>query len=147
MVIDHRDRIISASIPQPWRAHQAHKHFGYFLDYLNRTFPVTKGANIELESYWTGMTANSSSVYGAEYPKLYQVDDGVLALMNLGTWGVFLGPLLGRNLAHALADDRMADSVIPIETPEEIRFRKRYELKIRNVLIPAGRVVDRFNIL
>lgn len=147
MVIDRRGRIISASIPKPFGAHKAEKHFEYLLRYLNRTFPATRGANIEMESYWTGMTANSSSVYHSDYPKIYQVDDGVLALMNLGTWGVFLGPLLGQNLAQALADDRMSDLVLPVDTVEEMRFRKRFELKIRNVIVPAGRVVDRFNIL
>ncbi|QDQ96047.1 NAD(P)/FAD-dependent oxidoreductase [Tomitella fengzijianii] len=147
MVIDERNRLITASIPRPRGADKAETYFRHTLDFLHRTFPVTRDADIGLESYWTGMTASSSSVYHADYPQIFRVDDGVLALMNLGTWGVFLGPLLGRNLANALADDRMSDVVLPITEPETARYRNSFNFKIRYVLIPGARVVDRFNIL
>lgn len=147
MVIDERRRIVTASIPRPRGADKAHTYFQRTLNFLHRTFPVTREADIGLESYWTGMTASSSSVYHSDYPQIFRVDNGVLALMNLGTWGVFLGPLLGRNLANALADDRMSDVMLPITEPERARFRNSFNIKIRYALIPGARLADRFNIL
>jgi hypothetical protein len=42
---------------------------------------------------------------GRNRTQLFQVADGVLALMNLGSWGNVLGPLLGMNDAEALAGE------------------------------------------
>lgn len=147
MVIDERNRIITASIPSPLGADRAEKHFKSTLDFLHRIFPITRDADIRLESYWTGMTASSSSVYHADYPKLYRVDEGVISLMNLGTWGVFLGPLLGMDLANALVEGRLDRTVLPMTDPEPVRFAGSFKYKIRYGLIPAGRIIDRFNIL
>jgi len=146
MVIDGRNRLITATIPKPGKADAAAVYFDYFRRYLHRTFPQTRDVPIELESYWTGMTANSSSVYHNDYPKLYRVEDGVLALMNLGTWGNVMGPLLGMNLAQALAEDRMSDLVLPLETPPSVRFPRLFEFKTRHLAIPAARLLDRFNL-
>ncbi|MFD1561149.1 NAD(P)/FAD-dependent oxidoreductase [Paraburkholderia silviterrae] len=146
MVIDGRNRIITATIPHPGRAHDAQIYFGYFLRHLHRIYPQTRDADIGLESYWTGMTASSSSVYHADYPKLYAVADGVLALMNLGTWGNVMGPQLGMSLAHAIAEDRLADCVLPLEAPNTVRFPRLFEYKTRHIMIPVARLVDRLNL-
>ena len=68
---------------------------------------------IELDAYWTGMTANSAPAYQAGGHKLYRVADGVLALMNFGAGGNVVGPMLGMILAHALADDWPQVFVLP----------------------------------
>lgn len=147
IVIDGRKRMITATIPYPGRADAAQTYFAYFLRYLHRTFPQTRGAAIELESYWTGVTASSSHVYHNDFAKLYEVADGVMALMNLGTWGNVMGPLLGMNLAHAIAAERPQDLLMPVERPASVRFPRLFEFKIRHLAIPAARVADRFGLV
>ncbi|MNZ60421.1 Gamma-glutamylputrescine oxidoreductase [compost metagenome] len=147
LVIDGRNRLITATIPASGRAQRAADHFAYFLRYLRRTYPQLGDTRIELESYWTGMTANSSSVYDACYPKLYRVADGVLALNNFGSWGNVLGPMLGVNLADSLVGDRLGDCLLPLETPKAVQFPGLFETKIRRVLIPAARWADRFHLV
>lgn len=147
LVIDGRNRLVTATIPGAGRAQRAADHFAFFLRYLRRTYPQLTDTPIELESYWTGMTANSSSVYEAAYPKLYQVADGVLALNNFGSWGNVLGPMMGVNLADALVAGRLAHCLLPLETPRAVQFPGLFETKIRRVLIPAARWADRFNLV
>ncbi|MBT8766013.1 NAD(P)/FAD-dependent oxidoreductase [Metapseudomonas boanensis] len=147
LIIDGRNRLITATIPGPGRAQRAETYFAYFLRYLHRTYPRLRGTHIELESYWTGMTANSSSLYEAAYPKLYQVADGVLALMNFGSWGNVMGPMMGANLGQALASDRPQDFLLPLETPQAVHFPGLFETKIRRVLIPAARWADKLNLV
>ncbi|WP_280372582.1 FAD-dependent oxidoreductase [Pseudomonas sp. BN411] len=147
LIIDGRNRLITATIPGAGRAQRAADHFAYFLRYLRRTYPQLRDTPIEMESYWTGMTANSSSVYDASYPKLYRAAEGVLALMNFGSWGNVMGPMLGVNLADALASDRLQDCLLPLETPKAVQCPGLFETKIRRVLIPAARWADRFNLV
>lgn len=146
IVIDERNRLVTATIPGMHNAQNAEKYFAYFLRYLHRTFPITRNANITMESYWTGMTANSSHHYDKCYPKLYQVAKGVHGLMNFGSWGNLQGPMMGMNLAHAIADGRIDDCVLPIEKPQAVRFPSLFETKIRRTLIPIARVADRFDL-
>lgn len=146
LVIDGRQRMITATIPRPGGAMAAETYFDYFLRYLHRTFPQTRDARIELESYWTGMTANSSHVLHHDYPKLYRVAEGVMALMNLGTWGNVMGPLLGMNVAEAIATERPQDLLLPLEEPREVAFPRLFELKTRHVLIPLARMADRLGL-
>lgn len=147
LVIDGRNRLVTATIPGPGKAWKAEQYFGYLLRYLHRTFPQTRDARIELESYWTGLTASSSHVHHADYPKLYRVADGVLALMNLGTWGNVMGPQLGMHLAQVLAQERFQDLVIPLEAPAAVKFPGLFDLKIRRLLIPLARLVDRMGMV
>ena len=146
LVIDGRNRMITATIPRPHRADAAQIYFADFLRYLHRTFPQTQGAHIELESYWTGVTNSSSHVYHNDFAKLYQVADGVMALMNLGTWGNLMGPLLGMNLAQAIAAERPQDLLIPVDVPSAVRFPGWFEFKIRYLMVPAARLADRFGL-
>lgn len=146
MVVDGRNRLITATIPRPGGAHDAQTYFGKFLRHLHRIHPQTRDVPIEMEAYWTGMTANSSSVYHADFPKLYRVDDGVLALMNLGTWGNVMGPLLGMSLAHALASHQLDACVLPVEKPQHVRFPRLFEFKTRHLMIPVARLIDRLNL-
>lgn len=145
-VIDNRNRMITATIPYPRRADAAQTYFAYFLRYLHRTFPQTRDANIELESYWTGTTYSSSHVYHDDFAKLYQVADGVMALMNLGTWGNLMGPLLGMNVAQAIAAERPQDLLMPVEAPSTVRHPGWFEFKVRYLMIPAARLADRFGL-
>lgn len=147
LVIDGRGRLITATIPGRGRAQDALGHFDYFLRYLRRTFPALGKVPIELESYWTGMTANSSTVYEAAYPQFYQAAEGVLALLNLGSWGNVMGPLLGMHLAQVLADDRLDKLLLPLQKPRAVHCAGLFETKIRRVLIPAARLADRLGLV
>ncbi len=144
MVLDGRNRLVTATIPGVGAADQGELYFKYFLRHLHRTWPATRDVPIELDAYWTGMTANSAPAYQAGGPKLYRVADGVMALMNFGAGGNVLGPLLGMNLAHALAQDRPQDILLPLETPVVLASPGRFEFKIRRVMIPFARAIDRF---
>jgi glycine/D-amino acid oxidase-like deaminating enzyme len=146
LVIDGRNRLVTSTIPLPGSAHRGDRYFDYFVRFLHRTWPALRDEPIALESYWTGMTANSSSVYREDYPQLFSVARGVWALANLGTWGNVIGPVLGRNVAQVLADDRPDDFVLPIRRPAPVRFPRSFEWKIRYLAIPAARVLDRLDL-
>lgn len=146
MVIDGRQRMISATIPLPGRAVEAELYFGNFLRYLHRTFPQTRDADIELESYWSGTTASSSHVYHEDYANLFQVADGVTALMNLGTWGNVMGPLLGRHLAEVLFSRRWQDLLLPLRKPAQVPYPGWFAFKVRRLMMPAARLVDRMGL-
>lgn len=146
MVIDARHRLITATIPRPGQAAHGDVYFQALLRHLHKHYPATREHRIELQTYWTGRTANSSHVYHADYPCLYQVADGVLALVNLGTWGNIMGPVLGMNLAQALAQQRLQDLVLPIQPPTRVRFPWLFELKVKRLMMPAARWVDRLGL-
>ncbi len=146
IIMDGRNRMITATIPHPGKAHAAEIYFAYFLRYLHRTFPQTKDVPIQMEAYWTGATASSSHVYHEDYAKLYQVADGVMALMNLGTWGNVMGPLLGMHLAQVIATERPQDLLLPVEQPVPVRFPSLLEFKVRRVMLPAARWADRLGL-
>jgi hypothetical protein len=144
LVLDGHNRLVTATIPGVARADAAEQYFGYLLRHLHRTWPASRDVPIELDAYWTGMTANSAPAYQAGGPRLYRVADGVLALMNFGAGGNVVGPQLGMNLAHALADDRPQDIVLPQEAPLAVASPGRFEFKIRRLMIPLARFIDRF---
>jgi len=146
LIVDGRRRLVTSTIPHPGAAHRGGRYFAYFLRFLRRTWPELRGEPIAMESYWTGMTSNSSSVYREDYPQLFEVADGVLALLNLGSWGNVIGPVLGLNVAQALAEDRPGDLVLPLQRPTAVRFPRLFEWKIRYLLVPAARIVDRLGL-
>lgn len=143
MVVDGRGRLVTATIPDPGQADRARRYFEAFLRYVHRTWPQSRAVPIELGWYWTGMTSSTSSTVHADFPGLYQVADGVLGLMNLGTWGNVMGPLLGRNVAQAIAEERPQDFVLPLRVPQPVRFPRLFEFKVRYLLVPAARWLDR----
>jgi glycine/D-amino acid oxidase-like deaminating enzyme len=143
LILDGRRRLVTSTIPHPGAAHRGDYYFSYFLRFLRRAWPELRGETIAMESYWTGMTSNSSSVYREDTPQLFEVAEGVLALMNLGSWGNLIGPVLGLNVAQALAEDRPGDLVLPLQRPTAVRFPRLFELKIRYLLVPAARIIDR----
>ena len=147
MVVDGKGRLITATIPGVGRAHRSDIHFRYFLRHLRRVHPEVGNLRIELETYWTGMTHNSSAVYERAYPKFYRVEEGVFALMNFGSWGNQLGPMMGMDVARALAADRPDNAVLGCERPAEVRFPGLFSTKLRRFLIPAARLADRFDLV
>lgn len=142
LVIDGHNRLVTSQIPRPGLAADAAVHFARFLRFLHRAWPRTREVDIALESYWTGMTFSSAS----HYPQLYQIDSGAMALINTGTWGNVIGPLLGRNLAHALAADRMEQCLLPLERPVRVSSPRSFEIKIRRLLIPLAQCADRLGL-
>jgi len=146
LILDGRRRLVTSTIPYPRGAHRGGAYFSYFLRFLHTAWPQLRGEPIALESYWTGMTSNSSPVYREDYPQLFEVADGVLALMNLGSWGNAIGPVLGLNVAQAIAEDRPGDLVLPLLRPSAVGFPRLFELKIRYLLVPAARLIDRLGI-
>lgn len=147
LVIDGRKRLLTGTIPWPWQAQKATLYMSYFRRYLRRTYPQVDLGEIELDSYWTGMTESASSKYHHDYPKMYDLAPGVTALANLGTWGNVLGPLMGMNFAQALANERPDDLMFPVEHPCAVKSPQMFEWKIRYLLIPLARVADRLGLL
>lgn len=147
MVVDGKGRLITATIPGIGRAHRSDIHFGYFLRHLHRVHPETRDMRIELETYWTGMTHNSSAIYEKAYPRFYRVEEGVFALMNFGSWGNHLGPMMGMDVARALAADQPDSAVLGCERPQQVRFPGLFSTKLRRFLIPSARLADRFGLV
>lgn len=147
MMMDQRGRLISSTIPSVGDAHDAERYFKIFTNWVNKAFPVSRDFKIELESYWSGMMYNTSHIYKHDYPRVYQVDQGVYALLNLGSWGNFMGPMLGKSLGHALAADKPENFIMPIATPDLVRWPRLFSFQIRRVGIPALRVAERFGLV
>lgn len=147
LVIDGRGRMITATIPDGGGAADAQRYFRRLLRYLHRVYPQSRGADIQLEAYWTGVTHSSSVVHHEDYPKLYDLGDGMTGILNVGTWGNVLGPLVGFNLADCLADERPQDLVLPMETPVGVARPRAFAIKIRYLLIPLARILDRFGLV
>lgn len=143
LVIDGHGRLITAKIPNARKADQPLLHFSQLLDFLHRAFPETRHVKIELQSYWTGRTFNSAD----NYPKLYSPAPGIFALVNLGAWGNVMAPLLGMNLASALASETLSELVLPIETPRAVKHPMALEFSVRQLLIPAAKVADRIGLI
>lgn len=144
-VIDGRGRLVSATIPGLGKAHRPELYFDYLLRHLHRTYPQSRDLKIELETFWTGMTHNSSSNYEAAYPKFYRVDEGVFGLMNFGSWGNFLAPVMAIDVARALAEDAPESCVLGCEIPTAVDKPDAFSIKLRRYLIPLARLGDRFN--
>lgn len=147
MVVDRKGRLITATIPGLGRAHRSDLHFQYFLRHLRRVYPEARDVPIELETYWTGMTHNSSAIYEKAYPRFYRVEDGMFALMNFGSWGNHLGPMMGMDVARALAADRPDAAVLGCDRPQQVRFPGLFSTKLRRFLIPSARLADRFGLV
>lgn len=142
LVIDGHGRLITAKIPNAHKADQSDLYFSQFLDFLHRAFPATRDVTIELQSYWTGRTFNSSN----NYPKLYSPAPGIFALVNLGAWGNIMAPLLGMNLADALAADKLSDLALPIEPVRTVKHPMMLEFSVRKMLIPAAKLADHMGV-
>jgi glycine/D-amino acid oxidase-like deaminating enzyme len=147
MLLDERQRLISSTVPAVGKAYDAQRYFETFIRWLNKAFPVTRPFDIELESYWSGVMYNSSSTYQRGYPSCFDLGGGVYALVNLGSWGNFMGPLLGRSLGHALADDRPDDFVVPMSSPKPVRWPGLFDFTIRRLGVPALRAADRVGLV
>lgn len=142
LVIDGRGRLITATIPDVGGATDAGRYFRRLLRYLRRTYPDTSLADLRLESYWTGLTHSSSPVHHEDYPQLYDLGPGMIGILNLGTWGNVLGPLVGRNVADALCEERPQDLVLPLESPVRVGWPGSFAFRIRYLLMPLARTVD-----
>lgn len=145
-VIDGRQRLITATIPDPGQAADAERYFRRFLGFLHRAYPHTRDARIELQSYWTGETASSSAIYHADYPKLYDMAPGITAVVNIGTWGNVLAPLFGMHVADCVASERPEDLVLPLEQPKPVARPQLFAWKIRYLLMPLARLADRIGL-
>lgn len=145
-VVDGMGRLVSATLPSVGGASQAQTYFHYFAQYMRKVFPITCEEPLQLESYWTGYTSSASQVYHEDYAKVYRVADGVTALMNLGTWGNVMGPLLGQHLAQVIAQDRWQDLMLPLEQPQSVAYPQWYSFKMRRILVPLARCLDRMGV-
>ncbi len=146
MLVDGRDRLISSTIPAVGKAHDAALYFSAFRAWLNKTFPVSRDFNIELDAYWSGIMYNSSAVYHQDYPSVHHLGDGLYAFLNLGSWGNFMGPLLGKSLGESLAADRPDDFVMPFVAPKRKMWPGQFAFAVRRVGVPALRLADRLNL-
>ena len=146
MMLDGRNRLISSTIPAVGKAYDAVRYFSIFQNWLTNAFPVSRDFRIELESYWSGIMFNSSAVYHQDYPSVHDLGDGLYAFLNLGSWGNFMGPMLGKSLGQALAADRPDDFVMSYVAPKRRMWPGQFDFVIRRVGVPALRLADRLNL-
>ncbi|WP_216628988.1 NAD(P)/FAD-dependent oxidoreductase [Cognaticolwellia beringensis] len=142
-IIDKHNRIIMASIPSSSRPHDAHWHFKQHMQWVNRTWPETKNFNIELEAYWTGRVAMGQQ----EFPGMYQLASGIYGLMHFNAWGNVMAPMMGMALAKSIAADRPDTLPFPIVTPNQVSHPGKQEFLIRNLMIPAARTAQNFDLI
>jgi glycine/D-amino acid oxidase-like deaminating enzyme len=147
MLLDGRNRLISSTIPSVGQAYNADRYFSVFREWVNRVFPVSRDFKIELDSYWSGMMFNSSPVYQQGYPSVHDFGDGMYAFVNLGSWGNFMGPMLGKSLGQALAADRPDDFVLPFTPPRQVAWPGQFSFVVRRLGVPAGRLADRLKLI
>lgn len=142
-IVDGHNRIITASIPSRSRPADANWHFQHHLKWIHRTWPETRNAQIELETYWTGRVA----MRDREFPGMYQLEDGIYGLMHFNAWGNVMAPLMARSLAQALRIDRLEDMPFPVVPPDAVVRPGKQEFLIRRVMIPAARLAQKVGII
>ena len=147
MMLDKTNRLISSTIPYVGTAYDADRYFSIFHNWLKRSFPVSRDFNIELDSYWSGIMFNSSPIYHQDYPTVHNLDDGLYAFINLGSWGNFMGPLLGKSLGQALAADRPDDFVMPFVAPKRRIWPGQFAFSVQRIGIPILRMADRLKLI
>ena len=76
----------------------------------------------------------------AQFPALEHDIDTAFLVIGAG----LAGASLALHLAHALADDRPQDLVLPVIEPIPAARPQGLEFSIRRIMIPAARMIDRF---
>lgn len=143
MVKDRHGRLILSSLPTSFNAADRDHHFRGQIAWLNKVWPETRGADIQLETFWTGRVAMRRE----EFPGAYRVAPGLYGLMHFNAWGNVMAPLMGKLLAEGLADDRPDRLPFPLETPEPVAFQGKIDLLFRDVLLPAARTLRRVGVV
>ena len=143
MIIDSKNRIITASMPSTSEPENGQWHFEHHLNWLQRTWPQLKQTKLELEHYWTGRVAMRNN----EFPGAYQIDKGVYGLMHFNAWGNVMAPLMAKAFAKALVKDDMQQLPFALEKPEQLSSPNKKSFIIRSILIPAARTGQNFGIL
>jgi hypothetical protein len=147
MLLDATNRLISSTIPNVGTAHDAARYFSIFKTWLNQTFPVSRDFDIELDCYWSGIMFNKTPVNHGDYASVYDLGDGLYTFMNLGSWGNYYGPLIGKSLGQALAADRPDDFHMPFDVPKRKIWPGRFAFSVQRIGVPALRIADRLNLV
>ncbi len=131
-VVDSHRRIVSSLLVPVSRPHSSGAALRSLRRWLRRTFPQVDTSEIVAERYWTGSMAWSTDTL----PRLFEPQPGLLALTCMSGEGNLIAPLLGTELGHALARDRLEDFVLPVQQPSPVRFRSRYDVGLRRLAVP-----------
>lgn len=143
LVVDREGRLITAQIPDYGRAHRKDLYFSRFLHYLHRAYPESRDETIEMESYWTGRSFNTAS----EFPQLFQLDSDVFAVVNTGSTGNMMGPIIARYFVEFFLPHHDQAFIAPIRNIHAIQNPNAMERKLRLLLLPAARLADRLGML
>lgn len=143
LVIDEQHRLITASIPSPWRVRDAAWHFRQHLRWIQRTWPQAREFPIQLQAYWTGRVAMRAE----QFPGIYEVQPGLYGLMHFNAWGNVMAPLLGKLLGEALATDTMASLPFPVTRPAAVGFAGKHDWLVRKTMIPLARLAQRVGVI
>jgi len=141
-LVDGAGRLVTASLPSPWRPHRSEGPLRWARRWLEDTFPSLREIALEVESYWTGMTAWSTD----ELPRIFEVEAGLHALMSFSGGGNLMAPLLGRHLASALLRGRTDDLALPVQKPSRVRWRGRYDFGFRKIGLPLMNAAERLRV-
>ena len=141
-MIDEYGRIVTSLLVSSVAPHSSAGPLRLLRRWLRRTFPQTSGIEILAERYWTGAMAWSVD----ELPRLYEIGPGVLALTCMSGEGNVPAPILGRHLAEALIAGRPTDLALPVQSPEPVRFRHRYDITLRRIGVPALVAAETLNL-
>ena len=147
MLLDATNRLISSTIPNVGTAHDAERYFSIFKNWLNKAFPVSRDFKIELDSYWSGIMFNKTPMNHGDYASVYDLGDGLYTLLNLGSWGNFYAPMLGKSLGQALAADRPDHFIMPFDVPKRKMWPGQFAFSVQRIAVPGLRIADRLNVI
>jgi glycine/D-amino acid oxidase-like deaminating enzyme len=142
MIVDEHGRIVKALLPSSIRPQKSGPPLAWARSWMHRVFPQTRGVALEVDAYWTGLTAWSTD----SLPRIYEVAPGLHALMCFSGEGNVTAPLLGRHLAEALIADDLARLALPVVPPSVPFLRNRYDIMLRKIAIPLLRLTERLQL-
>lgn len=147
MLLDRTNRLISSTIPSVGKVHDASLYFSIFKQWLNKAFPVSRDFEIELDAYWSGIMFNTTPVNHKDYASVHDLGDGLYAFLDLGSWGNYVGPMLGKSLGQVLAADRPDDFVMPFRAPKRRMWPGQFAFGVQRIGVPALRIADRLKLV
>jgi glycine/D-amino acid oxidase-like deaminating enzyme len=142
MVVDQHGRIVKALLPSAIRPQKSGPPLAWARRWLHRTFPQTRAVDLEVDAYWTGLTAWSTD----SLPRIYEVAPGLHALMCFSGEGNVIAPLLGRQLAEALIANDLGRLALPVVPPSAPFLRNRYDIALRGIAMPLARLAERLRL-
>jgi glycine/D-amino acid oxidase-like deaminating enzyme len=124
---DLAGRVYLATLPKLYGAADSGDIFSRLTAWLAKAFPQIPTLRLEMESYWTGRTANTLD----RLPRIYSPAPNFFAPMCWNGLGITTCTQFGVVLADAISSNRYDSLPLPVLPPSSLRFRSAYDLAMR----------------